>query len=69
MGVKHPLRTVQRKGTPKMGAEKNVKKRKKKAGREEEDTEKAEENIVTKDRLSCKNIGSVCNSSIKPYLS
>ena len=31
----------------------------KKAGREEEETEKAGENIMTEDRLRCKNIGSV----------
>ena len=39
----------------------------KKAGREEEETEKAGENMVTKDRLRCENIGSVFYSSIKPW--
>ena len=42
-----------------MGAEKA-----KKAGREEEETEKAGENMVTKDRSRCENIGSVFYSSI-----
>ena len=45
-----------------MGAEKT--------GSEEEETEKAGENMMTKDSLRCENIGSVFYSSInKPYLS
>ena len=46
-------------------------KKAKKAGREEEETEKAGEKMVTltEDRLRCENIGSVFYSSIKPYLS
>ena len=47
-----------------MGAKKATK-----AGREEEETEKAGENMVTRDRLRCENIGSVFYSSNKPYLS
>ena len=47
-----------------MGAEKakkkqNKTKQNKKAGREEGETEKAGENMVTKDRLRCENIRSV----------
>ena len=41
----------------------------KKAGREEEETEKAGENMVTEDRLICENQGFVFYSSIKPFLS
>ena len=41
----------------------------KKAGKEEEETEKAGKNMVTKDRLRYENIGSVFYSSNKPYLS
>ena len=41
-----------------------LKKLGKKAGREEKETEKAGENMVTKDRLRCENIGSVFYSSI-----
>ena len=56
----------ERKGeTRKEGGLKKVKK----AGREEEETEKAGENMVTEDRLRCANIGSLFYSSIKPYLS
>ena len=39
------------------------------AGKEEEETEKTGENMVTEDRLRCENIGSLFYSSIKPYLS
>ena len=68
VGVKHPLRTVKRfLKTPKEGELKKAKK----ARREEEETEKAGEKMVTstEDRLRCENTGSVFYSSIKPYLS
>ena len=68
MGVKHLLRTIKRLlKTRKEGGWKKAKK----AGREEEETEKAGEKMVTskEDRLRCENIGSVFYSSIKPYLS
>ena len=64
MGVKHPLGTIQRLlKTQKDGGWKKAKK----ARREEEETEKAGENMVTKDRLICENIGSVLYSNIYPY--
>ena len=63
MGVKHPLRTVKRYKTQETrGAEKCLKK----AGRQEEETEMARENMVTENRFRCENIGSVFYSSIKP---
>ena len=67
MGVKHPLTiNCQKiiKDTKRGGLKKT-----KKARSEEEETRKAGENMVTEDRLRCANIGSVCYSSIKPYLS
>ena len=64
MGVKHPLRTVKRYKTHKTRrAEKKVFK---KARIEEEETEMTGENVVTENRLTCENIGSVFYSSIKP---
>ena len=63
MGVKHSLRTVKDyKIHEKRGGLK-------KAGREEEETEKVGENMMTEDRLRCENIGSVFHSSVKSCLS
>ena len=55
MGVKHPL--IELSKDTKRGGLKKAKK--KKAGREEEETLKAGENMVKNDRLRCKSIGSI----------